>query len=776
MKIRTLIFIFVTAIGLFPLLLLVSLNLPKTIERLERAAELESQAISQIRFTRLNARIRCLKKSIIRAATLPSALQPLVAGAESDGLARVLKRWFEGDSQVNSICLFDTGGKEHLSLTRREGKLGPVHHDSNPYGQDFFKQTLGLHENQIVVELVSARPENFQLPGPESQTLLMSTPVFDGSKLAGLMVMRADLTRFLQDYQDAYWVTNAGKILKGCREQDDRFSATVVEDGKTGCSALQKLPAFHERPQQEDAVILQDTDNRKIAWLPLIFNEDDSAVMWVGTTIDESATRKWKLFLLLNVVGVILGLSLFVYVSASWIAGHIDRIRKDLLQGLDVLINEEKPVRFRWKGPLEIKSLALDLTEFSRHYRTTCEARNAAELALRESEDTFRNLTASALDGIILMDKQGNVAYWNEAATNIFGYSNQDVLRKPIHSLLRLRRVGEDQGLIRLDQMDRRENIAHTLELTAEHLDGHDVIVELSLSSARIKNQWYAIWIVRDISERKRSEERARQQQQQLLHADKMISLGLLVSGVAHEINNPNSIALLNLPLLARAWESVKPVLDEYYEEHGDFSVAGLEYTEMRQQLPRLCVELEESAGRIRQIVMDLKDYARQETSGLFQSVDINDVVQSSVRLTANSVQKATIDFQVEYQQNMPLVDGNRQRLIQVVINLIQNSCEALDGIDGALTVRTRYNPEVDAVEILVKDEGSGIDVDLLGKVTDPFFTTKRNIGGTGLGLSVSAGIVKEHHGLLSFSSHPGQGTEVKVSLPAVHKQSEEQV
>ncbi len=776
MKIRTLIFIFVTAIGLFPLLLLVSLNLPKTIERLERAAELESQAISQIRFTQLNARIRCLKKSIIRAATLPSALQPLVAGADSDGLARVLKRWFEGDSQVNSICLFDISGKEHLSLTRKEGKLGTVHHDRNPSDQDFFKQTLGLHENQIVVKLVSARPENFQLPGPESQTLLMSTPVFDGRKLAGLMVMRADLTRFLQDYQDAYWVTNAGKILKGCREQDDRFSATVVEDGKTGCSTLQKLPAFHERPQQEDAVILQDTDNRKIAWLPLIFNEDDSAVMWVGTIIDESATRKWKLFLLLNVVGVILGLSIFVYISASWIAGHIDRIRKDLLQGLDVLINEEKPVRFHWKGPLEIKSLARDLTEFSQHYRTTCEARNAAELALRESEDTFRNLTASALDGIILMDKQGNVAYWNEAATNIFGYSNQDVLSKPIHSLLNLRRVGEDQGLVRLDQMDRRENIAHTLELTAEHLDGHDVIVELSLSSARIKNQWYAIWIVRDISERKRSEERARQQQQQLLHADKMISLGLLVSGVAHEINNPNSIALLNLPLLARAWESVKPVLDEYYEEHGDFTVAGLEYTEMRQQLPRLCVELEESAGRIRQIVMDLKDYARQETSGLFQPVDINDVVQSSVRLTANSVQKATTDFQVEYQQNMPPVDGNRQRLIQVVINLIQNSCEALDGIDGALSVRTRYNQEVDAVEILVKDEGSGIDADLLGKVTDPFFTTKRNIGGTGLGLSVSAGIVKEHHGLLSFSSQPGQGTEVKVSLPAVHEQSEEQV
>jgi len=257
-----------------------------------------------------------------------------------------------------------------------------------------------------------------------------------------------------------------------------------------------------------------------------------------------------------------------------------------------------------------------------------------------------------------------------------------------------------------------------------------------------------------------------------------MFLMSMMLAGGAYagDMLNVNTATVAQLETIKGIGPKTAAAIVSYREEHGDFSVAGLEYTEMRQQLPRLCVELEESAGRIRQIVMDLKDYARQETSGLFQSVDINDVVQSSVRLTANSVQKATIDFQVEYQQNMPLVDGNRQRLIQVVINLIQNSCEALDGIDGALTVRTRYNPEVDAVEILVKDEGSGIDVDLLGKVTDPFFTTKRNIGGTGLGLSVSAGIVKEHHGLLSFSSHPGQGTEVKVSLPAVHKQSEEQV
>ncbi len=772
MKTRTLIFLIVTTLGLCPLLVLVSLNLPKTIERLERAAELESQAISQIRFTQLNARIRCLKKSLIRAATLPSALSLLTSDIDNLQLARVLTRWFEGDDQVNSICLFTTDGRERLSLARQQEQFSIVPLDNSPSEQEYFQRALRLDENQILVELVRARPTSSQEMEKERQTLLMSTPVLDSRKqVAGLMIMRADLTRFLRDYQDAFWVTDKGNFLHGCGEQTVS-GEVIVGHGDNECASIGRIPNFDEQQDQENAVVLQDAKNQKIAWLPMVFNEDDRAVLWVGTTIDESAIKKWKRFLTLNVIAVVLGLSLLVYFTAAWIAGRIDRIRVDLLHGLDVIINEEKPIAFQWNGPREIKKLAHDLTTLSLHYQKTSEARNAAEKALRESEDTFRNLTASALDGILLMDRQGNVAYWNDAAANIFGYSSQQAMNRSLHNLIDLRRLDEKQGLVRQDQVNQEKNLAQTLELNAKHKDGHDIIIELSLSSARIKNQWYAIWIVRDISERKRTEEQSRQQQQQLLHADKMISLGLLVSGVAHEINNPNSIALLNLPLLTRSWHSVRPILDEYYDENGDFAVAGIEYSEMRQQLPRLCLELEESAVRIKQIVKDLKDYARQETSGLFQEVDVNEVVQASVRLTANTVQKSTTNFEVHYGNDLPIVEGNRQRLIQVIINLIQNSCEALFHKNGSISIQTQYNQITNGVEIVVRDQGSGIGADVIGKVTDPFFTTKRNIGGTGLGLSVSAGIIKEHLGLLSFSSNPEQGTEVIVSLPAVHDSS----
>lgn len=763
MRIRSFIFLLVIGLGLLPLFILVALTLPKTIDRLDRAAELENQAKSHVSFAKLNARIRCIKKSLIRSATLPSVIEDLSTGIPSAVVPTVLIRWFSDDPQVLSLCLFDLDARQYLSLSRLDGTLqsAPDLHLHHPKTV-LLDHIQHMGPNEIFVKLVKKfiQPED-QVEHNGEYDLLMATPVFshDG-RLGGVMVMRIDLSKFLHDYTSSFWVTGQGEYLRNCKKP-------TQPENEVSCNAFAEFPGLKMDLNGGNPVMLKNGENQKVAWLPIIFNTQDQAVMWVGSVVDESATKQWKFFLLINVIGVILAMAVVVFLSASWIAARIDRIRGDLLSGLKIIINKEQKVRFNWSGPREIKSLAAELTELSDHYSINCEARNLAQAGLRESEDKFRSLTASALDGIILMDYEGNITYWNEAAATIFGYSSSEAMDQPIHSLIGLHRPDDEHGLVRLDRVDDNPDMARTLELVARHKKGRKIPVELSLSSARINNQWHAIWIVRDISERKKSEERARHQQQQLLHADKMISLGLLVSGVAHEINNPNSIALLNLPMLARTWESVKPILDEYYEENGDFTVAGLEYTEMRQQVPLLCSELEESAVRIKQIVKDLKDYARQESSGSLDEVEINEIVRSAVRLTTNVIHKSTNHFTVEYADTLPLVQGNRQRLIQVVINLIQNSCEALENSEESITVTTRYNRHSNGVEIEVRDTGAGIDPEVINKVTDPFFTTKRTMGGTGLGLSVSAGIVKEHNGIINFTSAPGSGTSVIIVLPA---------
>ena len=118
--------------------------------------------------------------------------------------------------------------------------------------------------------------------------------------------------------------------------------------------------------------------------------------------------------------------------------------------------------------------------------------------------------------------------------------------------------------------------------------------------------------------------------------------------------------------------------------------------------------------------------------------------------------------------ENLPPVRGNSQRIEQVTVNLILNACQALDGLEQGIHLSTSFDRELNVVTLMIKDEGVGIPPENLAHVTDPFFTTKREVGGTGLGLSVSAGIVKDHHGKLEFRSTLGEGTTAILTLPAM--------
>ncbi|WP_243360063.1 transporter substrate-binding domain-containing protein [Fundidesulfovibrio terrae] len=259
-----------------------------------------------------------------------------------------------------------------------------------------------------------------------------------------------------------------------------------------------------------------------------------------------------------------------------------------------------------------------------------------------------------------------------------------------------------------------------------------------------------------------------RNNQQQLVQADKMAALGILVSGVAHEINNPNGLILLNLPILKKAQADTTRILDEYDERHGGLTLGGIPYRRMREELPVMLDEMLEGAQRIKRIVNDLKDFARFEEGAGREPVDVNAAAAKAVRLVDAAIRKATRRFKADYAPELPKVLGSSQRIEQVVINLVLNACQALPDQDRAVEISTQADG--DGVLVAVRDEGTGIAPDHMPRLTDPFFTTKRESGGTGLGLSVSAGIVKELGGTLEFSSVQGQGTVVTLRLPAARE------
>ncbi len=271
--------------------------------------------------------------------------------------------------------------------------------------------------------------------------------------------------------------------------------------------------------------------------------------------------------------------------------------------------------------------------------------------------------------------------------------------------------------------------------------------------------------IIQDMTEQRRIEQAAQREREALTRADKMISLGVLVSGVAHEVNNPNHSIMLNAPLLREAWKGIVPIVDDHAVEHDGFRVANLPWEEMSVEVAAMIDDIEHAAERIRAIVTELRTFALDQDPGERRSVSMNDIVQSSLRLLGNHIRKATSKFSVTYADDLPPVFANQRRLEQVLVNLIINACQALENNDCAITIET--GKTATHVFVRVIDEGHGISKEDLRKIKDPFFTTKRATGGSGLGLAVSDRIVQEHGGELTFESEPGRGTTATLSIPA---------
>lgn len=277
--------------------------------------------------------------------------------------------------------------------------------------------------------------------------------------------------------------------------------------------------------------------------------------------------------------------------------------------------------------------------------------------------------------------------------------------------------------------------------------------------------------LTREIAERKHTEEALRRNQQQLLQADKMAALGVLVSGVAHEINNPNGLILLDLQLIGDVFRDATPILEDHAQAHGDYTLGSLRWSRLRDAMPRMLTDALDASRRVKRIVEDLKDFARQEDPALRDDVVLDEVVQTAVRLVEALLKKSTSRFELDLGRGLPPVRGDSQRLEQVLVNLLVNACQALTGKSQGIRVRTFLDPVRGALCAEVRDEGVGVEPGHVARLTDPFFTTKRESGGTGLGLAVSAGIVKEHGGTLEFESVRGQGTVARVVLPLARRE-----
>jgi PAS domain S-box-containing protein len=388
------------------------------------------------------------------------------------------------------------------------------------------------------------------------------------------------------------------------------------------------------------------------------------------------------------------------------------------------------------------------------------------EEALRKSEEKYRTILHSLEEGYFEVDLGGNLTFFNDAFVRWSGYSKEELMG------MNNRRYMDEETAKKVYQVFneayRTGEPVNPFDWEIILKDGTRRWLDTSVSLIRdSKGQPIGFrGIARDVSHRKQMEEQAKLHQQQLMQAGKMVALGTLVSSVGHEINNPNNFIMLNAPLLKEVWEHVLPILDEYCEKDRDFTIGSVRYAEMRDRIPRLLSGISDGSKRINEIVEDLRGFLKRDASDMNQSVDINAVLRSAISLLSNMINKSTSHFSVNYGNNLPKLKGNSHRLEQVIINLIQNACQALPDMRRGISLSTSYDEKTSSIAVKVQDEGVGITPEVLPRITDPFFTTKSKSGGIGLGLSISSRIVREHGGTLVFASEPGQGTIAEITLP----------
>ena len=344
-------------------------------------------------------------------------------------------------------------------------------------------------------------------------------------------------------------------------------------------------------------------------------------------------------------------------------------------------------------------------------------------------KDFSENIVESLNVGVLAVDLLGTVDAWNSRMEQLIGVKRSEAVGKPFSELLPQELVQE------IDARGDEEQITGIYKHRLEH-QGRSVVLNVSITPlvGKAGEKIGRLLLFDDVTQRERMEE-------QMSQTEKLTSLGLLAAGVAHEVNTPLAVISNYIQMLARQMPDGDP-------RHS------------------IIEKIVKQTFRASEIVNNLLNFSRTGPSEL-ADVDVNRVVEETLSLVAHPLKTSQIQVVKQLSEALPPVRGSANKLQQVFLNLFLNARDAMP-LGGMLEVRTAAHNG--SVEIEVVDTGNGISREHIHKIFDPFFTTKAGARGTGLGLSVSYGIIKEHAGKIDVRSTPGRGTSFHVEFPAVRK------
>jgi len=396
-----------------------------------------------------------------------------------------------------------------------------------------------------------------------------------------------------------------------------------------------------------------------------------------------------------------------------------------------------------YDGEPAVLGLVTDLTEIKR-----------AQEAIRESQNRLSCIITSAMESIITLDEHRRIQLFNPASEQMFGCSEAEAMGQSIDRFIAL--TNSDKNHNNSDALE-QHSIVSILEgrvrtINGIRINGEVFPVEASIAKVHSGNEELYTIILRDITERLKSEEKQRNLQSQLLQSQKMEAVGSLAGGIAHDFNNILSVIIGNAELVKlklapkhRAMKHIEEVIS--------------------------------ASDRAQELVRQILAFSRKQDAQ-FRPVRLHYILREGMKLLRASL-PATIEIKVDLPLNGPLILGDATQIHQVIMNLCTNAAQAMEGINGKLYLRQK-NVEFDDRAILyhpdlkngqyamftVQDTGLGMDGFTLKRIFEPFFTTKAPGKGTGLGLAIVHAIIKNHGGAIKVQSQVGKGTQVDVYLP----------
>ncbi|HWZ56865.1 MAG TPA: ATP-binding protein [Verrucomicrobiae bacterium] len=345
-------------------------------------------------------------------------------------------------------------------------------------------------------------------------------------------------------------------------------------------------------------------------------------------------------------------------------------------------------------------------------------------------KDFSENIIESLNVGVLAVDFSGAVESWNTQMEGLIGVRREEAVGRKLEDVLPadlMAAIAERSG---------DERVSSLYKFHMQNREGRNLVVNVSIAPlvGKSGDRIGRLILFDDVTQRMRLDE-------QVFQNEKLTSLGLLAAGVAHEVNTPLAVISNYIQMLAKQLPSGDP----------------------RHQLIDKVVK---QTFRASEIVNNLLNFSRTGATE-FTEVDLNTVVDEVLSLVAHPFRTAQVQVTRSLQQELPFVLGSNNKLQQVFLNLFLNARDAMPS-GGVVEVRTAsFNG---SVEVEIKDTGAGISRENLNRIFDPFFTTKASGRGTGLGLSVSYGIVKEHAGKLDVRSTPGKGTSFRLEFPVARK------